>query len=217
MGQSQSVAQARRQREKDERKSAILNAARAVFFEKGTGRATVDDIAARAEVSKGTVYLYFESKESILAHMLLEGLEILLERLEVAYCPGRRLSAARRLRRLATAYLDFFQEYPDYFRLLMSFDRGQLASRVPVEIYDQVLEYSLNGFDYVVQAVQQGVDDGDFNTANPRRTAAALWAALNGTVMLLDHPLRRTIVGAELPRLYQETLRIFLKGLAQSQ
>ncbi len=212
----QSPAQARRQREKDERKSAILNAAREVFFEKGTGKTTVDDIAARAEVSKGTVYLYFESKETILAQVLLEGLGILLDRLENAYCADRSLTAARRLRRLATAYLGFFEEYPDYFRLLMAFDRGQLASRVAPDVYDQVLEDSMHGFDLVVQAIQQGVDDGEFVTDHPRRTAAALWAALNGTVMLLGHPLRRTVVGAELPRLYQETLRLSLKGLTQS-
>ena len=211
----QSAAQARRQREKDERKGAILKAARELFFEKGTGRATVDDIAARAEISKGTIYLYFESRETILAHLLLEGLGILLERLEEAYCAGRAMPAARRLRRLATAYLTFFEEYPDYFRLLMAFDRGQLASRVPPDIYDQVLTDSQHGFDFVVRAVQQGVDDGDFVTQHPRRTAAALWAALNGTVMLLGHPLRRTIVGAELPRLYQETLRLSLKGMAR--
>lgn len=211
----QSAAQARRQREKDERRSAILKAARELFFEKGTGRATVDDIAARAEISKGTVYLYFESRETILAHLLLEGLAILLERLEEAYSAARPMSAERRLRRLATAYLTFFEEYPDYFRLLMAFDRGQLASRVPAEIYDQVFHDSQHGFDFVVRAVQQGVDDGDFVTRHPRRTAAALWAALNGTVMLLGHPLRRTIVGAELPRLYQETLRLSLKGMAR--
>ena len=68
----------RRAREKARRQQEILEAAKEVFFGKGIHRATVDDVAAQAEVSKGTVYLYFQSKESILAHLLLEGLSILL-------------------------------------------------------------------------------------------------------------------------------------------
>jgi AcrR family transcriptional regulator len=212
---TQSPAQARRQREKDERRHAILAAAREVFFEEGIGRATVDDVAARAAVSKGTVYLYFESKETILAHLLLEGLAILLDKLERAYQPERSLPAPRRLRSLARAYLEFFQEYPDYFRLLIAFDRGQLAQGVAPEVSRQVLADSLHGFNFVVQAVEQGVADGDFVTRHPRRSAAVLWAGLNGAVVLLSHPLRRTMVGAELPSLYRETLQTFLNGISR--
>jgi AcrR family transcriptional regulator len=214
---SQTPAQARRQRERDERKGAILAAARAVFFERGTWRATVDDIAARAEVSKGTVYLYFESRETILAHLLLEGLGLLLERLECAYQPARRLPAARRLRRLARAYQAFAEEFPDYFRLLMAFDRGHFDRSLPAELYQQILADSLRGFDFVVQAVQQGVDDGDFLTRRPRRTAAALWAAINGVVVLLSHPLRRMMIGAESGGLYHAMLETLLHGIARAE
>ena len=66
----------RRAREKAEKRREILEAAREVFFQKGVHRATMDDVAARAEVAKGTLYLYFQSKEEILAHLLLEGLSI---------------------------------------------------------------------------------------------------------------------------------------------
>ena len=52
----------RRQREKEERRSCIVAAAEAVFLEKGLDVATMDEIAARAEVSKGTLYLYFKEK-----------------------------------------------------------------------------------------------------------------------------------------------------------
>ncbi|HEY68902.1 MAG TPA: helix-turn-helix transcriptional regulator, partial [Thermoflexia bacterium] len=79
------TTRARREREKEERRQSILRAAREVFFENGFHRATVDNVAERAEVSKGTVYLYFESKETILAHLLLEGLGELLGELEQAY------------------------------------------------------------------------------------------------------------------------------------
>ena len=47
----------RREREKAQRREDILQAAREVFFNNGSRRATIDDVAARAEVSTGTVYL----------------------------------------------------------------------------------------------------------------------------------------------------------------
>ena len=68
----------RRNREKARRQREILLAARRVFFSKGIHRATVDDVASAAELSKGAIYLYFDSKEALLAHLLLEGLQILL-------------------------------------------------------------------------------------------------------------------------------------------
>jgi AcrR family transcriptional regulator len=52
-------------RRKDARPQEILEAALSVFAEKGFAAARMDDIAARAHVSKGTIYLYFESKEAV--------------------------------------------------------------------------------------------------------------------------------------------------------
>jgi AcrR family transcriptional regulator len=53
------------QRRKDERPGEILNAALDVFAERGFAAAKLDEVAARAGVSKGTLYLYFESKEDL--------------------------------------------------------------------------------------------------------------------------------------------------------
>lgn len=53
------------QRRKDARPAEVLDAALSEFFEKGFEAARLEDIAARAGVSKGTIYLYFHSKEDI--------------------------------------------------------------------------------------------------------------------------------------------------------
>ena len=52
-------------RRKDERAPEILEAALACFAEKGFAGTRMDDIAARAGITKGTIYLYFESKEAV--------------------------------------------------------------------------------------------------------------------------------------------------------
>src|SRR5208337_2823448 len=53
------------QRRKDARAPEILDAALACFAEKGFAATRMDDIAARAGITKGTIYLYFESKEAV--------------------------------------------------------------------------------------------------------------------------------------------------------
>jgi AcrR family transcriptional regulator len=53
------------QRRKDARAPEILDAALACFAERGFAATRMDDIAARASITKGTIYLYFESKEAV--------------------------------------------------------------------------------------------------------------------------------------------------------
>ncbi len=207
------TTRARREREKEERRQTILRAARDVFFEEGFHRATVDSIAERAEVSKGTVYLYFESKESLLAHLLLEGLELLLKHLEEAYAPDRVLDAEERLRRLGWAYIQFFQREPLYFRFLMAVDRGRFRETVSPHTYRQVLEASLEGLNWVVRAIEQGIAEGRFHCCDARQAAATLWAALNGVLELMAHPLRQEMVGVAPDVLYRTAIETVIRGL----
>ncbi len=204
---------ARRERETLERRDAILAAAREVFFENGIHRATVDDVAAHAEVAKGTVYLYFQSKETLLAHLLLEGLDTLGERLTEAYAEATPLPAETRLRRLCAAYLNFFQDDHDYFRLMMAFDRGHFQEAVSPELYQQILLRSVKGLRWVVLAVQQGIDDGHFQVTDPKNTAGMFWAAINGALVLISHPLRRELIEQEVETLYNGVMELTIKGM----
>lgn len=204
---------ARREREKEERRQSILRAAREVFFENGFHRATVDKVAERAEVSKGTVYLYFESKETILAHLILEGLHELVGELERAYAADKPLSAEERLRRLGQAYFRFFQREPVYYRFMMAMDRGRFQETVAPEVYQQVQQASMEGLNWVVRAVEQGIAEGVFVCRDARQAAAVLWATVNGAMELVEHPLRRELVGMGREALYQMVVETVIRGL----
>src|SRR5712692_8998638 len=211
MAQSPTIS--RRLKEREDRKERILTAARDVFFEVGIRRATVDAIAAHAEVAKGTVYLYFETKEEILANLLLEGLDTLSECLASAFDEAVRRGGEARLRRLAAAYYEFYQQEPDYFRLMMAFDRGQFQESVSAELYEKILHRSLRGLRWVVNATQQGMDEGEFQRGDARQLTSMLWAALNGVLVLTSHPLRRELVEQEAENLYNGVLETMLRGM----
>lgn len=59
-----------RQRSKEDRRQEIMAAALSVFSEQGLELAKIDDVAARARVSKGTIYTYFESKYDLFAQVM---------------------------------------------------------------------------------------------------------------------------------------------------
>jgi AcrR family transcriptional regulator len=173
----------------------------------------VDDVALRAEVSKGTIYLYFESKEEILAHLLLEGLELLLDRMEAVNDVRSSSSAERTLRNLASAYLQFCQAHPSYFRLIMAFDRGRFEEAISPELYHQVLGHSLRGLNLLAETIERGAASGVFQVEDPWQAAGSTWAALNGVLVLMAHPLRRQLLQSDLETMFQATLDLVVTGL----
>jgi AcrR family transcriptional regulator len=203
----------RRAREKAQRRCEILTAARQEFFERGFHNPTVDDVAARAEVSKGTIYLYFDSKEAILAHLLLEGLDLLLEEMEAACEPQVSPPPEATLQALARAYLNFCQCNPQYFRLIMAFDRGRFEESISRKLHRQVLDQSLRGLDLLAQTIERGQAAGVFQVDDPWQAAGSVWAALNGVLVLMAHPLRQRMLRADLETMFQATLELVVRGL----
>ena len=70
-----SVKLSRREREKEAHRQEILTVAIKVFSEKGYNAATLDEIAQKAEFSKGALYLYFSNKEDILNTILKDAMD----------------------------------------------------------------------------------------------------------------------------------------------
>jgi AcrR family transcriptional regulator len=67
----------RRERGKAQRRLDIVRAAEKVFLSKGYDDATMDEIAEEAELSKGTLYLYFKGKEDVHAQIVAKGMDVL--------------------------------------------------------------------------------------------------------------------------------------------
>ncbi|HEY0351636.1 MAG TPA: helix-turn-helix domain-containing protein, partial [Gemmatimonadales bacterium] len=79
-----STTQPRWQRRPEARAEEILDAAQQVFGESGFARAKLDDVARLAGVSKGTLYLYFDSKETLFREMVRAKIVALLAESEAS-------------------------------------------------------------------------------------------------------------------------------------
>ena len=85
----------RRQRQKNERRDALLGAARKVFAQKGYDGSTMADIAREAGVAAGTVYLYFASKTDLFAALNLQLYDVINQALDVTDAPPDLTGATR--------------------------------------------------------------------------------------------------------------------------
>ena len=143
----------RREREKIERRKQILDAARRVLFQKGIIAASMNLIAKEAELSVGTLYLYFKNKEELFAALQREGLDILLEMIKNGGDKGK--CPADSLEKMALAYYDFSREQKKYFEIMNYF----LASPkiiFPADLKTVIDNYGIAILDLFEDVIRKG-------------------------------------------------------------
>ena len=159
----------RRERQKEEKNQALIDAALAVFSRVGFAAAKMDDVAREAGVSKGTVYLYFDSKEQLFEEMVKVNMATLMSEIaENLACPS--MSATERLK----AHMKFF------YTKILNTNRRQIMRLIMAEgpNFPHLAEfYHANvlsrGQAVIGAIIQEGVDSGEF------RQMKGQWLAQN--------------------------------------
>ena len=145
----------------DFRRSQILDAARQSFVRSGVEGTTVDDIARTAGVAKGTVYLYYRSKDDILRQLLTEDLAALFDQT----MPG--LSAAdpvdAKLRGFLRAMIAFFDQKRDFIDQCQ-FEMGAEARRKVVQKLETVFRAQIDAWRAALDAAAAAGDLGPVDT-----------------------------------------------------
>jgi AcrR family transcriptional regulator len=205
-----SGAEKRWARRKDARPGEIVAAALDCFAERGFTATRLDDVAARAGVTKGTVYLYFQNKEDLFKAVVRESVLPLLERAmgELAVGPE---DPRERIRRVVT--------------FLAGELLGSRLSVIPKLVFAEAGNFPVIARFYLDEVVvpvraflagvlREGVDRGQFRPVDPEHAfysvvapllVAALWQNSFGPYE------DRTLDGAAMVR---QHLDIILRGLA---
>jgi len=205
----------RRVKEKDSRKKLILRSARSLFFKKGFNKVTVDEIAKSAELGKGSIYLYFDSKEEIYAQILLSDIDNFNRRVSVLLEKGS--SATDLLTEFSYIYIDFFLNDDELFRILMAYMLQPAKMNLPEKLNAQILNANASSINVIGQILQLGVDSKEFSAeVNIKQNQNALWGLLNGIISLYIFSGAQT---KRKERIYSTTnlaLEIFIKGLKKA-
>jgi len=171
----------RRQREADRRRQEILNAARQLFWKNGYAGTSIPEIARTAELAPGTIYLYFPGKNALYIELLIEGYEILRQRLAAA--AEHPAPPARRAALLLDVFLDFAREYPEYydiiFFLLQKERSGAWEGIFPAQAMARV-----RSREAACKQIASGILEraGFADPKDRTATVEAVWSMLSGVV-----------------------------------
>jgi len=182
--------QARTIAEREDRMRAIRAAALAVFAAKGFSAARLDDVAAAAGVAKGTIYLYFKSKEDLLEAIVKSTIGVVLGDVEqmVAASPAPASALLRLIgRAIVTGVLE--PERRQVLHLILS-----EGARFPALADFYHREIISRGISLIRAVIARGVESGEFLSDEPARfphliIAPALVAVVWSVVFARIEPL----------------------------
>jgi AcrR family transcriptional regulator len=180
-----------RKRRKEARPDEIIEAARAVFVERGFAAAKVDEIATRAGASKGTVYLYFPTKEALFEAVMRVNLLSVIESSAASIMADDNATAPAQLRMvLETFYREFVATDRKKLMHLMIAEGPHFPSLL--DFYHR--EVVSRGMMLLTHLVERGMRRGEFEPHGMERypkliLGPALMAALYGSLFAEHDPI----------------------------
>ncbi|MFW5972544.1 MAG: TetR/AcrR family transcriptional regulator [Bacteroidota bacterium] len=174
----------RKERERQARRDAMLDAARAVFAEKGYARATLDEIAHRAEFGKGTLYNYFDGgKEGILLAIIDQLFDDLLRLVDQSFGASDDSSSFRdAMHAFLLASMRYFEEQRDLFLILMKEAHRMLLSD-DADKAQYILRQQHRVIDALIPHLERAMEAGEMRTFSSESIAHTLIGNLNGIQM----------------------------------
>jgi AcrR family transcriptional regulator len=192
-----------RKDKKQARQNQILEAAMEVFVRLGFDKARMDDIAAAAGVSKGSLYWHFKSKEDIISAVLYRLFQGELG--DLREIRALEVPADEKLRRFAQQLAQDMQAMQRWQPLMAEF--YAVATRhKSAHLFLQ--HYYQDYIDLLAAIIEEGIDRGLFRVGDARAAAFTLTAAAEGVILLCSLELGRKDWGEQM----QSTLFHILDG-----
>lgn len=146
----------RKKREREKRRTDILDAAEKLFFSRSYEDVSMDDIAGEVELNKATLYLYFKNKETLYAAIVLRGVEIL--KTKYLECMEQKITGIEKVMLMGRTYYEYSLEHPDYLRMIHFYGSERFSKENPCTA-DIGKGYGTCRL-LLRDAIQEGIDDG---------------------------------------------------------
>ena len=171
--------QERKQKEKQQRYNAILDASEKIMQADGLYNLNMDLVAKETQLAKGTLYLYFKSKEDIVAALSIKARTLLLNYFEKA--TKKSADSIEQLKAITSATFDFYKKYPFYFELIAIYEvNNKLEDSAGIQLSINKL------FDFVNEIAQKAKDEGKLHPSiDPIQFTYCQWGMLIGMTQLI--------------------------------
>lgn len=162
----------------EQRIAQILEAATAVFAEKGFDRATMEDIADAVGINKATIYLYFDSKDALIRAIA----ETLFAR-ELAGLRAAHELPGGAIQRLAAYYEALIAEDAEVLPLMPLLYEFYALGLRREDVRAVIADFIRQSAGLLEAIIQEGIDSGELEPTDARQAARALDALLSGTIL----------------------------------
>lgn len=173
-----------------DREEAILVTAEELFIEMGEERVTVEMIAEKVGIGKGTVYKHFESKDEIYLLLMIRYEEQLAERFH-------HMEVSDEKERLAREYFAFRIKDPQKYMLFDRLERKLAEGCSCPELLTRLHDVRAANFDKLNAIVQARIDEGHLQDVPPHYHVLAAWAIVHGTTALKLSPFYKSMLSDE--------------------
>ena len=174
--------QERRIRERERRRQQILVAAKNVFSQKGFSKATMEDIARAAELSAGTLYLYFKNKDELYASLSLRILNYMCVKLEHVY-NEKDQEPEEKIRVLREALYEIYEFDPLVVMNMFRLQSSETLKNLSPHLLSDIKELARNAFGWMAKIFEEGIKKGVFIDRHPVALADIVWALFSGVVL----------------------------------
>lgn len=201
----------RKEREKERRRQQILVAAKRVFAGKGFGRATMEDIANEAELSPGTLYLYFKSKDELSASLSIRMLEYFIIRIE-HLANDTQFDAKSKILELKKALFDIYAFDPLIFKSLFLLKSYESVQHLNPQLMTEIERLCCEAMEKISSVFQIGIQKGVCLCTHPREMAEIIWAMFYGIVLWMEESQTKGQTPARLEKIVDRAFDIFERG-----
>lgn len=164
---------------KFERRESIMKVATNLFYDKSFHDVTMDEIAEEVGVAKGTLYLYFSSKEKLYLEILessFEAIESVLHK-EVE----KNDPAPKKLKKVLTIIFNFYMENRKVLKIL-----GRDETHLIREHYELTERWRLKRISLYEKIIRKGIKEGTFKNQNVRLSAIILYGSIGAVMSFYD-------------------------------
>lgn len=196
----------RREREKEQLRSQIVDAARDLLVERGLAALSMRAIAERIEYSPATIYLYFRDKDELVREVVHTGFEVMNRVVDREMSAlGETATALAQYGAMGRAYARFAVENPAYFRVMFELPATtELHSHEPCDS-------ERGGFESGVALVARAIEAGEFGQMDARHTTLMGWGVIHGLTTLYLSGRMRDQVGD--PESFYELIESAMQSL----
>ncbi len=208
----------RRRRDRERRRESIVEAAEHVFRREGFEASTMEQVAAEAEVSKGTLYLYFENKDALRAALGERWVRTLVERLSPRL--DEAPSGLEGVRAVLESYHEHFASHADHGRLALGWiSSPPSAAAESCGSFEAHREAVRELVGMVIATIERGRRDRSIRAdVDPHLLAPQMWGGFLGVWMLVLNQDRVRFKGVhpsvDMNRLVPCFIDTMLRGIA---